>query len=494
MFSRAALLAAILVLPNLVDAAEGKPNNGKNVILVVADDLGFQVGCYGDKAARTPNMDRLAATGTRFTRARCTTASCSASRSVILSGRHNHSTGLYGLAHADHHFSAYDSVRSLPVLLSEADYRTCSIGKFHVAPESVYHFDAYPNQGIPGGARNSVAMAKKAIEWINESDSQPFFLYFCPTDPHRSGAGEFANPKPGEDRYPGCLQEIFSPEEVTVPSWLPDNAEVRQELAEYYQAITRVDQGLGVLLDFLESSGRDKNTMVVFLSDNGSPFPGAKTTLYEAGINLPLIVRNPDVANRGVVCDAQVNWTDLAPTILDFCGVTPAPGPPVTPAPNNEGAGSPRRNGKLVPPQFHGRSFLGVLEQQHPEGWDEVYASHSFHEITMYYPMRAVIEGDWKLIFNIAHDLPYPFASDLYESPTWQGVLKRGDTQYGQRTVSAYIHRPRFELYDLNADPGEVHNLADSEEHAATLERLQRKLQAWQKATDDPWELKWRYE
>jgi N-sulfoglucosamine sulfohydrolase len=108
--------------------------------------------------------------------------------------------------------------------------------------------------------------------------------------------------------------------------------------------------------------------------------------------------------------------------------------------------------------------------------------------------MRVVIDGDWKLIFNIAHQLPYPFASDLYDSPTWQGVLKRGDKNYGVRTVESYIHRPRFELYNLKVDPWETNNLATSGEHQATLERLQKKLQAWQVKTGDPWQLKWRYE
>ncbi len=112
----------------------------------------------------------------------------------------------------------------------------------------------------------------------------------------------------------------------------------------------------------------------------------------------------------------------------------------------------------------------------------------------MYYPMRVVIEGNYKLIFNIAHRLPYPFASDLYASPTWQSALASGDRMYGLKPVDSYIDRPRFELYDLEKDPWETNNLASSSEYAELLERLQTKLQAWQKETNDPWELKWRYE
>jgi N-sulfoglucosamine sulfohydrolase len=505
---RRLFLLAALVLPGFSFGAQGADdapaNSGKNVILFVVDDQGFQAGCYGNDVIKTPGIDRLAASGTRFTRAACTTASCSASRSVLMTGLHNHSTGHYGHAHADHHFSTYDSVPSLPVMLAEGGYRTCSIGKYHLAPEYVYHFQEYRNQGIVGGSRNSVMMAQNAIEWMGEQDDRPFFLYFCTSDPHRGGGpGNFANFNNDENPYPGCDRVKYDPADITPPPWLPNNQQVREELAEYYQAISRLDQGLGLLLDWLEESGHDKDTMVLFLSDNGPPFPGAKTNLHQPGMNLPLLVRSPDAQKRGVVCDARVAWTDITPTILDFCSVTPKPRPPIQRTENvgpeeyEPPPGAPvgrGRKGKPQPVTFHGRSFLEILEQEHPQGWDESFASHTFHEVTMYYPMRVVIEGKHKLIFNIAHQLPYPFASDLYASPTWQSVLKSGERMYGPRTVDSYIYRPRFELYDLEADPWETNNLATSSERQELLQRLQAKMQQWQKETHDPWELKWRYE
>ncbi len=495
MFRPTLLVAACFAAAVPLGAEETPPHNGKNVLVFVVDDQGFQAGCCGDKIIQTPSIDRLAATGTLFTRAGCTTASCSASRSVILTGLHNHATGHYGHSHDYHHFSTYETVKTLPVMLAEAGYRTCSVGKYHVAPEEVYHFETYANQELIGGSRNSVMMAQNAIQWMQQQDDRPFFLYFCTSDPHRGGGpGGFANFNNQDDPYPGCKQIRYNPADITPPPWLPDNVEVRQELAEYYQAISRLDQGLGLLLDYLDESGHAKDTLVLFLSDNGPPFPGAKTNLHQPGMNLPLIVRSPDQTQRGVVCDARASWVDLVPTILDFCDVTPAPAPPIVRGPNDGGPDAPRRNAKPVPVMFHGRSFLGILEQEHPDGWDEAYASHTFHEVTMYYPMRVVIEGKWKLIFNIAHQLPYPFASDLYASPTWQSVLQRDDTMYGVRTVDSYIHRPRFELYDLEADPWETNNLATDSSRQEILHHLQQKLQQWQKETDDPWELKWRYE
>jgi N-sulfoglucosamine sulfohydrolase len=123
-----------------------------------------------------------------------------------------------------------------------------------------------------------------------------------------------------------------------------------------------------------------------------------------------------------------------------------------------------------------------------------VYASHTFHEITMYYPMRVVRTRTYKLIWNIAHPLPFPFASDLQESKTWQGVVARGLKTLGPRSTTAYLHRPAFELYDLTKDPLESTNLAGDSRYAQVLAELKAKLKAFQVRTGDPWILKWQYE
>lgn len=486
---------------DVVHAAESEKSSAKrNVVVIVADDLGWQLGCYGDKQAKTPHIDKLAAEGVRFTRAYCTTASCSASRSVLMTGLFNHATGHYGHAHADGHFSTYDSVRTLPVLMTEAGYRTCSIGKYHLAPEATYHFETYRNDGIQG-ARNSVRMAENAKAWIAEKDARPFFLYWCSSDPHRAAQG-FGN-QPDRDAFPGITPVRFQGNEMQVPSWLPNTPEVRQEWAEFYEAINRFDQGVGTLMQALQETGHSEDTLVMLLADNGPPFPGAKTTLYDPGARLPLIVRDPNQPQAAKnttprTTDALVAWVDITPTILDWCGVTPKPAPSVVP---RENGGSPEgarlgKNAKVQPVTFHGRSFLKALSDEHASknGFSEIFGSHTFHEVTMYYPMRSVISGRHKLIFNIAHELPYPFASDLYASPTWQMALRSKLSVYGKRSTSAYIHRPRFELYDLESDPEELRNLADDPQYATLLAELQGKLKFWQKQTRDPWLSKWEYE
>ncbi len=444
-----------------------------NIVLFVSDDHGLDaLGCYGNKVIKTPNMDRLAAEGTRFTHAFCTSASCSASRSVILTGLYNHANGQYGHQHSYHHFVSFENIESLPVLLAEAGYRTARIGKFHVAPEQVYKFETV----LQANSRNGVDMAEKCKGFIGAKDGRPFFLYFCTSDPHRGGGtaehlpgkpDRFGN-RPGG--YLGVKEVEYSPKDVIVPPFLPDITETRAELAQYYQSVSRLDQGLGRLMDVLKQAGKYDETVVIYISDNGIAFPGAKTTLYEPGMNLPCIVRSPGQKKRAVLCNAMITWADVAPTILDF-------------------AGALKKNADL-----NGRSFKSVLEQDSPKGWDEVYASHTFHEITMYYPMRVVRQRRYKLIWNIACGLEYPFASDLWASAAWQATIKGNKTHYGRRTVDAYLHRPRFELYDLQNDPDELKNLADDPKHAGILRELKDKLKAFQKRTKDPWILKWRYE
>ena len=184
----------------------------------------------------------------------------------------------------------------------------------------------------------------------------------------------------------------------------------------------------------------------------------------------------------------MISWVDITPTILDYAGVR---------APDYE----PHVANRLLREQMgdrhglHGRSFLGILEEARAEGWDEIYASHTFHEIQMYYPMRAVRTRRYKLIWNLAHPLPFPFASDLWVAAAWQYAFQQGmNTAYGVRTVGEYIHRPEFELFDVVADPWESNNLAADPAHARTLEQLKEKIREFQKRTADPWLLKWHYE
>ena len=474
-----------------------------NIVLFVTDDQSPIAGCYGSPVIQTPHLDALAKEGTRFTRAFATTASCSASRSVILTGLHNHANGQYGHVHDYHKFETFASCAalSLPMQLKALGYRTAHIGKLHVAPESVYHFDRYLKPA--GGGHNTPKWVEACKPLFAEKSDEPFFLCFWTNDPHRSGdedetapdklkPNRFGNPPVGKS-YPGTEEVTYDPAKLPVPDFLPDTPECRRELAQYYQSVTRTDKALGSLIAALKEAGQYENTLIVFTADHGMAFPGAKTTVYEAGLQVPFVARLPGTAG-GIANDAMISHDDITPSLLDAAGGYDAEkrGPknllPVPKLGVGENAG-PKFE------KYHGRSWLELLGKEHGEGWDEVVASHTFHEIQMYYPMRAIRDRRFKLIWNIASPLPYPFASDLWAASSWQAQYQKGlDAPYGKRTVGSYIQRPKFELYDLMEDPSESKNLADDPASAAKLAEMKDRLKAAQKATGDPWLLKWQYE
>ncbi len=454
------LLAALAcwILPARLEAQTAP----RNVIVLVADDLGLDLGCYGNTAIRTPNLDGLAKRGVRFAKAYATVSSCSPSRSTIYTGLFTHQSGQYGLQHAPHSQQAHAWVQGLPRLLRMAGYYTGIIGKVHVGPTSVYSWDAEITKGT---GRYVVGIAQRAKEFISDADKKPFFLVVGYIDPHRANVG-FDNDKfakdPAEVRY--------DPAKVIVPPHLPDNAEVRKDLAEYYQSATRLDRGVGLMLKMLEETGQLENTLIIFISDNGIPFPGAKTNLYEAGVHLPLIVAGPGLP-QGRTNQAMISFVDIAPTVLDWCK---AQGPASYKLP--------------------GKSFLPILNEDQPKGWDAVFGSHQMHEITMMYPMRSITTRTRKYIVNLDHAKEFPLPSDLWASPSWQSVRQSGAKMLGQRRVADFLHRPKEELFELAKDPHEMKNVASAPANAAALTELRQRLRDWQQATNDPWTILYREE
>ena len=502
------ILPALLALPFLslglssLDAAE------RNVIFIITDDESPTLGCYGDPVAKTPAIDAIAADGTVFLNAYATTASCAASRSVVMSGLHNHRNGQYGHQHAYHKFESWKTVvsLSLPRVMAGAGYRTGQIGKFHVGPEQVYRFENY----LKADGRNPVAMAETSRDFITADDEKPFFLYFATSDPHRGGGKDetsqrelkpdlFGN-KPNRQSFPGVEEVFYDPANVPIPHFLTDSPETREELAQYYQSLSRVDQGVARLVEILKEADLYEKTMIVFTSDHGMAFAGGKTTVYEGGLKVPFVVRNPYEKKRGVKSEALISHIDITPSLLDFAGGL------------NREANRPKN---FVPAKdfwkdfpeiamdnlgpnlndYHCKSWLSILGDPAAEHWETLHASHTFHEIQMYYPMRVVRDQKYKLIWNIAHGLPYPFASDLWAASSFQAQFRQSlDAPYGQKSVGEYINRPAFELYDIAKDPYEANNLAGDPGFTEVLREYQEKMKAFQKEMDDPWIMKWEYE
>jgi len=471
------VLVQVFIMLLMIFQSFAQPFKKPNIILIVADDHGKDAGCFGNKIIRTPGIDQLAADGIIYKNAYSTVSSCSPSRSVILSGMYNHANGMYGLEHEEHHFQSFNTVKSLPVMLKEIGYRTGRVGKFHIAPESVYKFDEVMSAGAANDmaslARSPIEMVDKIEGFISKDTSTPFFLYCAYDDPHRAfpfntwpQPNSFGNRSQG---YPGISEVKYDPKKVIVPSFLPDNSEVRKEIAQYYQSVSRMDQGISKIIQLLTAKGLYNNTLIIYISDNGIAFPGAKTNLYEPGINLPCIVKMPGSEFKGTKRDAFLSWVDIAPTLLDFAGAD-----------------------EKAYPALQGRSFKNTVSKDPISGWDEIYASHTTHEITMYYPMRMVRSGNYKLIWNIAYRQPFPLALDLVQSNTWRSAENL--LVYGKRRKNDLIKRAQFELYDLEKDPDEINNLASTKKYSGILDTLKNKLKAFQQRTKDPWIHKWVYE
>jgi len=427
-----------------------------NILLMIADDLGRMAGCYGETAIRTPNIDALAGRGTRFDMAFTSTASCSASRSVIYTGLHTHETGQYGLHHDHHHFMTFADVPTAPRLLNQAGYHTGIIGKVHVGPAEVYPWTLREESGTRDVAW--VAARAGAYFAARLADRVPFFLTVGFIDPHRDETrGGFGN-----DDF-GAEDPVFDPDAVAVPPFLPDLPEVRAELAAYYRSVHRLDRGVGLVLAALDAAGLAEDTLVVFLSDNGAPFLNSKTTLFDAGVHLPLILHRPG-QRAGVANPNLVSFTDLLPTFLDLAGAAPDPG------------------------KRRGRSLLPILEDSAPRpGWDIVFGSHTFHEVTNYWPTRFLRTPRYKYHRNVAWQLDFPFSGDLYGSLSWQGIRRTDPVMIGKRPLRDYVRRPPEELFDLETDPQEVTNLAQDPDQADRLASFRARMEAWQRDTRDPW-------
>lgn len=437
----------------------------KNILLIIADDLGRNLGVCGESKVKTPNLDKLAAQGTYFDMAFASTASCSGSRSVIQTGLHTHENGQLGLLRGFnglHYFTTFDHVESSPRLFNDIGYTTGIINKVHVGPDEVY-----PWQWREESATRDVAWAAERAAAFFESaktKDKPFFLTVGYIDPHRDNTrGGFGN----SQDYKGVQHLAYDAADVSVPAFLSDVPEVRQELAEYYSAVWRMDQGVAMLLGELAAAGYEDDTLVLFTSDNGPPFVNSKSTLYDAGVHLPLIIRAPG-GTPGVVNPNMVSFVDILPTFLDWAGRSDL---------NSSDSG-----------KRQGRSVLPILGETTPlPAWDHVFGSHTFHELTAYYPTRYLRTRRFKYHRNVAWQLDFPFPGDLYGAISWEGMRNAEGAKIGQRTIANYIKRGPEELFDLEADPDEVHNLAKDPAHQATLLECRKRLEAWQLATEDPW-------
>ena len=428
-----------------------------NVLFITADDLGLNLGCYGERRFSTPNLDRLASSGVRFSTAYIAQASCSPSRSAMFTGLYPHSNGQYGLANTGFRLHEEFTNRTIPVFAQKAGYRTGIIGKLHVEPESSFPW----NHRRPGNTTRQVrTVAAESAQFIRESGEEPFFLMVNFSDPHA-----FRNNKAigGWDFPPqidGVPEKPLPPGPTTIFDWQRIGHEQQQtRTAGYFNAIQRLDVGIGQLMRALDESGKAANTLVIFVGDHGPPFARGKTTVYESGLRVPFFLRWPGVTKPGRVSGRFVSTVDILPTILDAIGAR-------------------------APQGLHGESLRKALNGP---GWREYLAAEFHcHGARPIFPRRAIRDKRYKLIHNLLAGREKPSTGiDGDQAYRYSQEAKYDGTDV-RRAFSTFADPPEFELYDLERDPIEFHNLSAVNEHAQTLARMKKALLDWRRRTSDP--------
>ncbi len=449
------ILLTVFLLAGAAMSAPAAETPRLNVLLITADDLGVQVGCCGDKAARTPNLDAMAKRGRLFENAYVAQASCSPSRSAMFTGIFPHANGQYGLVNGG--FTLHEPLRAqtIPALLKKAGYETAILGKLHVAPEDSFPFD----QRLKSDMRDVKTATQLAGKFIREAQG-PFFFMVNFSDPHVMGQ----SPKPPAEAFPtqykGVPETPLKLGEVPpFPFQQIDTPEELTRVTQYYNAVTRLDAGLGLLLAELEASGKAANTLVLFVGDHGPPFVRGKTSCYEGGVKVPMLALWPGVFPEGERTPALVSTVDLLPTILDATG-------------------------QPMPEGIQGRSLRHTLEAgQHRQ---YLATEFHFHGSMPFTPRRTIRDDRYKLIHNLlAGKTKVVTGIDGDAALAMAREGKFPGTPVGE-AFERLANPPEWELYDLKADPWEFQELAAKPEHAETLKRLQDALMDWRKTTNDP--------
>ena len=409
-----------------------------NMVFIIADDCTFRdIGCYGGQA-KTPNIDKLAKQGMRFTRCFQAAPMCSPTR-------HNIYTGLYPVKSGawPNHTRAYPHVKSIVHHLKPLGYRVTQTGKTHINPREVFPFENF------GGGKNPDMKYIDRLFAETAKGGKPFCLFACSHEPHSPWN------KGDASAYPA--------DKLKLPPYIVDTPRMRSDFSNYLAEITYYDSQVGEIVKLLGKHGLSENTLLMVVSEQGNGFPFAKWTCYDHGLQSAMIVRWPNKVKAGSVTDAMVEYVDIASTFIDVAG-----GQPVAPV--------------------DGRSFLPVLRGKadtHKEHVFGIMTTRGIINGTDAYAIRSVRDTRYKLILNLNHKSK--FTNACTKSPAFQSMVAKaaaGDTT-AKRLVHAYQHRPAVELFDLEKDPLEMSNLSGNTDYQKHVTRLHSKLEGWMKTQGD---------
>jgi arylsulfatase A-like enzyme len=415
-----------------------------NLVLFIADDLSWHdVGAYGNRDVRTPNVDQLARDGMTFQRAFAASPTCAPSRSALFTGTYPMRNG----AHANHSVVS-STLRTWPEYLTALGYRTVIAGKTHFGPRERFPFEYLPNSNVnlPGKPEDlNTDLGTAAIEALLKSHDrkQPLALVVAAHSPHV------------------FWPEIngYTPANLTLQPYMLDTPETRAALARYYTDVTQMDREVGIVRAALDRYGYAKNTLFMFTSDQGAQFPSAKWSLYDAGMRVPLIAVWPGRTPRSTSNEAIVSLVDVLPTMIEA-------------------------GGGEAPKDIDGRSFIAVIEGKATQHLDAAFAAHTGDGNMNRAPSRAIRTARFKYIANLRPDLRY--GTHISEGKGvdgrdyWDTWVKLAETDpAAARMVRRYREKPADELYDLASDPFELVNLAGDPAYSRTLVELRGRLNVW---------------
>ncbi len=430
----------------LVQAAD-RPN----ILLIVSEDNGPELGCYGDPYVQTPVLDQFAKKGVRFNRAYVPQAGCSQSRAALLTGLYPHQNGQIGLA--TWKFQLYkEDTPNLVRSLKQAGYKTGIIGKLHINPASAFPFD-YKKISTSNFSRKKLDdYVKYAAEFMRQGE-KPFFLSVNYPDPHR----------PFIRQVKGLPKKPLNAEDVKpLPYFGVDTLELRQQTADYYNCMSRLDSLIGDLLKALGQSGKRKDTLIIYMGDHGADLLRGKRTSYEGGVRIPLLMQwsgKPGFADS--VKNELVSTLDLMPTILSAAA-----------APLPEG--------------LAGRSLIPLLGGESVEWRKYLFTEFHLHSAHNFYPQRSIRGERYKLIQNLQLNTVNP-GYDFTMNRFFAGIKKVVKENGVVGPAYDLMRRPpEFELYDLKNDPYEFRNLANDDSFHDQFAALKNELIKWRRATNDP--------
>lgn len=451
------LLSEILSVPLLVSAGlvvagaalgqNKKEDKQPNIVVFIADDAGMDFGCYGNKEIKTPNIDKIAGEGIRFQKAFLTSPQSSPSRTSMMTGMFAHTIGTEDL-----HSPLDEETKMMPHYFRQAGYYTGSMLKTHWGPEGDKQFDCMVKGGYKPNQGDLTEETYLNYErFLDDSNGKPFFLWIGFVDPHRPYNRN------------SCPQEN-DPNNIKVPPYLVDGPDTKRDMADYYDEITRMDSNIGRMMKSLEKKGLLDNTIIVFLSDNGSPFPRCKGSLYDSGIQTPLLFMWKNHITKGSVHDnGLISTVDLAPTLLSFAGVDTGD-------------------------KMYGKTFKEILFDSSRRGREFVFSERNWHNTDEY--MRCVRTEKYKLIYNAYYELPHGTAADLSSSLSWYELKQKQREGTLKKEQSQIFVAPRamVEIFDLEKDPHELDNVADLKNYYQEGKKLAKLLTDWQEETKDhPW-------